>query len=40
MTVRVGPSQLNLDTPAMGRKRFAVNARIEVKNIPNKQYLI
>jgi hypothetical protein len=40
MTVKEGPSQLNLEIPAIGRNKFVMNARPEVKNMPNKQYLI
>jgi len=39
ITVKVGPSQLNLETPAMGRNRLLINPRLDVKSIPNKQYL-
>jgi hypothetical protein len=40
ITVKVGPSQLNLETPAMGRNRLLINPRLDVKSIPNKQYFI
>jgi hypothetical protein len=40
ITVKEGPSQLSLEIPTIGRNRLFNNPRLEVKNIPNKQYLI
>jgi hypothetical protein len=38
--VKEGPSQLNLEMPAIGKNKLVINPRVEVKNIPNRQYLI
>jgi hypothetical protein len=40
MIVQVGPSQFNIENPNIGKKRLFNNPRLDVKNIPAKQYLI
>jgi hypothetical protein len=40
ITVKEGPSQLSIEIPNIGRNKLFSNPMIEVKNIPNEQYLI